>query len=231
MGKLSYTVTGIWDVMTNEEVVEFVRSAIADGMLPDTVSSVRVYVLLEYFDCQQICEQLMTRCLAPDCRMGGVGCDNMTVIVVCLLQGGNYDELCARCRCRSVAGNSSRSLADSSSNNKLNRTIETSEEDGDEWYDCCEDEPPASSNGHVEIEVINMTTQEAIKVTQESDTVEEQTLVDDDVTDENTHVPGHDATQYHNSHNGTTDCSGVQPCDDVAQNSSSGPAVSLSTTV
>ena len=49
MGKLSYTVTGIWDVMTNGEMVEFVRSAIADGMLPDTVSSVRVCVLLEYF--------------------------------------------------------------------------------------------------------------------------------------------------------------------------------------
>lgn len=37
-GQVSYAVTGIWDVMTNEEVVEFVRSAIADGMLPDTVS-------------------------------------------------------------------------------------------------------------------------------------------------------------------------------------------------
>ena len=81
----------------------------------------------------------------------------------------------------------------------------------------------------MDMKAINMTTQEAIKIIQESDTVEEQTLVDDDVTDENT---GHDATQYHNSHNGTTDCSGVQPCDDVAQNSSSsGPAVRLSTTV
>jgi len=29
-------------VMTNEEVVEFVRNAIADGVLPDMVSSVAV---------------------------------------------------------------------------------------------------------------------------------------------------------------------------------------------
>jgi protein phosphatase 2C family protein 2/3 len=29
-----------------------------------------------------ICEDLMTRCLAPDSQMGGLGCDNMTVIIV-----------------------------------------------------------------------------------------------------------------------------------------------------
>ena len=38
--------------MTNEEVVEFFRSVITDGMLPDNVS---VCVLLEYLYCQQIC--------------------------------------------------------------------------------------------------------------------------------------------------------------------------------
>ena len=43
---VTHVVTGIWDVMTNEEVVEFVRSAIAEGTLPDTVSlccTIRVF--------------------------------------------------------------------------------------------------------------------------------------------------------------------------------------------
>ncbi|RWS21671.1 putative protein phosphatase 2C T23F11.1-like protein, partial [Leptotrombidium deliense] len=71
---------GIWDVMTNEEVVEFVRCRIAEKMDPPT-----------------ICEQLMTRCLAPDCQMGGLGCDNMTVILVCFLHGKSYEDLSLRC--------------------------------------------------------------------------------------------------------------------------------------
>lgn len=39
----------------------------------------------------------MTRCLAPDCQMGGLGCDNMTVILVCLLCGQSYDDFCLKC--------------------------------------------------------------------------------------------------------------------------------------
>lgn len=39
----------------------------------------------------------MTRCLAPDCQMGGLGCDNMTVVLVCLLQGETYEELANKC--------------------------------------------------------------------------------------------------------------------------------------
>lgn len=46
----------------------------------------------------QICEDLMTRCLAPDCRLGGLGCDNMTVIIICLLHGGNLGDLAERCK-------------------------------------------------------------------------------------------------------------------------------------
>eukprot|EP00057_Strongylocentrotus_purpuratus_P030552 XP_782003.2 PREDICTED: probable protein phosphatase 2C T23F11.1 [Strongylocentrotus purpuratus] len=71
---------GIWDVLTNQEVVDFVRSRIGNKMDPE-----------------KICEDLMTRCLAPDCQMGGLGCDNMTVVLVCLLQGKSYDELNAKC--------------------------------------------------------------------------------------------------------------------------------------
>lgn len=71
---------GIWDVLTNEEVAEFVRARIAEGMLPEI-----------------ICEELMTRCLAPDCQMGGLGCDNMTVVLVCFLHSGTYEELGQKC--------------------------------------------------------------------------------------------------------------------------------------
>ncbi|RUS82462.1 hypothetical protein EGW08_009768 [Elysia chlorotica] len=68
---------GIWDVLTNQEVVEFVRNRIAQRM--------------------EICEELMTRCLAPDCQAGGLGCDNMTVVLVCFLHGGTYDDLVRKC--------------------------------------------------------------------------------------------------------------------------------------
>lgn len=71
---------GIWDVMTNEEVADFVRMRVSTGMEPET-----------------ICEELMTRCLAPDCQMGGLGCDNMTVVIICFLHGKPYSELVARC--------------------------------------------------------------------------------------------------------------------------------------
>lgn len=71
---------GIWDVLSNQEVIDFVRIRIAQKMEPE-----------------QICEELLTRCLAPDCQMGGLGCDNMTVIIVCLLQGETYEDLCQKC--------------------------------------------------------------------------------------------------------------------------------------
>jgi protein phosphatase 2C family protein 2/3 len=70
---------GIWDVVTNEEAVEFVRRRLSMRQEPET-----------------ICEELMTTCLAPDCQMGGLGCDNMTVILVCFLHGKSYEELCAK---------------------------------------------------------------------------------------------------------------------------------------
>ena len=39
----------------------------------------------------------MTRCLAPDCQMGGLGCDNMTVVLVTLLHGKSYEDLADKC--------------------------------------------------------------------------------------------------------------------------------------
>uniref|UniRef100_A0A182R2D2 protein-serine/threonine phosphatase n=1 Tax=Anopheles funestus TaxID=62324 RepID=A0A182R2D2_ANOFN len=72
---------GIWDVLSSQAVLEFVQEEIAQGVYP-----------------QQICENLMMRCLAPDCQMGGIGGDNMTVIVVCFLHGQPYEELINRCK-------------------------------------------------------------------------------------------------------------------------------------
>uniref|UniRef100_A0A5S6QRU2 protein-serine/threonine phosphatase n=1 Tax=Trichuris muris TaxID=70415 RepID=A0A5S6QRU2_TRIMR len=71
---------GIWDVLSNQEVVDFCRERIAVEKEPD-----------------MICEELLTRCLAPDCQMGGLGCDNMTVILVCLIQNRSYKGLAAKC--------------------------------------------------------------------------------------------------------------------------------------
>ncbi|XP_058980488.1 probable protein phosphatase 2C T23F11.1 [Musca domestica] len=71
---------GIWDVMTNQEVIDFCRARIGQGMHPE-----------------EICEELMNHCLAPDCQMGGLGGDNMTVVLVCFLHNKPYAELVARC--------------------------------------------------------------------------------------------------------------------------------------
>ena len=75
----------------------------------------------------------MTRCLAPDCRMGGVGCDNMTVIIVCLLQGEDYSELINKCAhlSTSASGNSVRERS-------INKALDV-DEDTDEWYDCADE--------------------------------------------------------------------------------------------
>lgn len=46
---------------------------------------------------ESICEDLMNRCLAPDCHMGGLGCDNMTVVIICFLHNRPYSDLVTRC--------------------------------------------------------------------------------------------------------------------------------------
>jgi len=47
---------------------------------------------------EDICEELMMRCLASDCSMGGLGCDNMTVVIVCFLHNEPYDRLTEKCK-------------------------------------------------------------------------------------------------------------------------------------
>ena len=39
-----------------------------------------------------ICENMMDNCLASNSETGGVGCDNMTVAIVALLQGQTKEE-------------------------------------------------------------------------------------------------------------------------------------------
>jgi protein phosphatase 2C family protein 2/3 len=72
---------GIWDVMSNQEVVDFCRERLANGLQPEV-----------------ICEQLLDRCLAPDCEFSGLGCDNMTVILVCLLHNEPMENFLERVR-------------------------------------------------------------------------------------------------------------------------------------
>lgn len=59
---------------------------------------------------EEICEELMTRCLAPDVQMGGLGGDNMTVVLVCFLHGKSYEDLVIRCASSML---STKSLSDS----------------------------------------------------------------------------------------------------------------------
>lgn len=51
---------GIWDCLSSQQVVDFVRRQIANGK-----------------DLKDICEEAIDRCLAPDSQIGGVGCDNV----------------------------------------------------------------------------------------------------------------------------------------------------------
>lgn len=66
---------GIWDCQSSQAVIEFVRRGIAAKQ-----------------ELSKICENMMDNCLASSSETGGVGCDNMTMIVVALLKGKTKDE-------------------------------------------------------------------------------------------------------------------------------------------
>lgn len=66
---------GIWDCQSSQAVVEFVRRGIAAKQ-----------------ELHSICENMMDNCLAPNCETGGVGCDNMTMIIIGLLGGKTKEE-------------------------------------------------------------------------------------------------------------------------------------------
>jgi protein phosphatase PTC2/3 len=77
------TPTGIWDCQSSQAVVEFVRRGIVARQ-----------------ELSAICENLMDNCLARTSDTGGVGCDNMTVVIIGLLKGKTkdqwYDEVAKR---------------------------------------------------------------------------------------------------------------------------------------
>ncbi|KUJ15630.1 protein phosphatase-like protein 2C [Mollisia scopiformis] len=66
---------GIWDCQSSQAVVEFVRRGIAAKQ-----------------ELSKICENMMDNCLASNSETGGVGCDNMTMIVIGLLRGKTKEQ-------------------------------------------------------------------------------------------------------------------------------------------
>ncbi|KAI4521668.1 PP2C-domain-containing protein [Schizophyllum commune Tattone D] len=67
---------GIWDCLTSQQVVDFVRFQVSEGK-----------------SLQEIGEMMCDHCLAPDTSSGaGIGCDNMTVLIVAILNGRTQEE-------------------------------------------------------------------------------------------------------------------------------------------
>ncbi|KAG8936301.1 Protein phosphatase 2C 2 [Tulasnella sp. 419] len=67
---------GIWDCLTSQQVMDVVRLLVSQKK-----------------PLKEICEVIMDKCLAPDSDINnGLGCDNMTVIVVALLNGRTEEE-------------------------------------------------------------------------------------------------------------------------------------------
>ena len=66
---------GIWDCQSSQAVVEFVRRGIVAGQELDKIS-----------------ENMMDNCLAANSETGGVGCDNMTMVVIALLRGRTLEQ-------------------------------------------------------------------------------------------------------------------------------------------
>ncbi|KAI1270741.1 putative serine/threonine phosphatase 2C ptc2 [Xylariaceae sp. FL1019] len=66
---------GIWDCQSSQAVTEFVRRGIAAKQELD-----------------KICENMMDNCLASNSETGGVGCDNMTMVIIGILRGKTKEE-------------------------------------------------------------------------------------------------------------------------------------------
>ncbi|THH27991.1 hypothetical protein EUX98_g6194 [Antrodiella citrinella] len=71
MSPLTERISGIWDCLSSQQCIDVVRRLVAQGKtLPE------------------ICEIVCDLCLAPDTNSGaGIGCDNMTILIVALLHG------------------------------------------------------------------------------------------------------------------------------------------------
>ena len=83
----AHNAPGIWDCQSSQAVVEFVRRGIVAKQ-----------------ELSKICENMMDNCLAPSSETGGVGCDNMTMVVVALLNGKSKEEWYQQVSDRVAAG-------------------------------------------------------------------------------------------------------------------------------
>ncbi|XP_077991842.1 protein phosphatase 1G-like [Glandiceps talaboti] len=61
---------GIWNVLSSQEVIDFVQTRLAHSESGKEVSL------------SSICEEMFDHCLAPDTKGDGTGCDNMTCMIV-----------------------------------------------------------------------------------------------------------------------------------------------------
>lgn len=95
---------GIWDVLSSEEVVEFVVSRLEQEMEPGL-----------------ICEELTTRCLATDYELV-IGCDNMTVLLICYTRGRSWEEFCENIHSKNNRGLRLKSQGTSESNQEVDRS-------------------------------------------------------------------------------------------------------------
>ena len=68
--------TGIWDCLSSQDVINFVRYQVSQGK-----------------ELTEIGEMICDHCLAPDTTSGaGIGCDNMTVLIVAITHGRSKEE-------------------------------------------------------------------------------------------------------------------------------------------
>ncbi|CCG20694.1 Ptc2 phosphatase [Candida orthopsilosis Co 90-125] len=62
---------GIWDCMHPQQVIDFIRKAIREDKT-----------------LEKICEEIMDLCCSPTSDGSGIGCDNMSIVIVALLRDG-----------------------------------------------------------------------------------------------------------------------------------------------
>ncbi|KAK7048343.1 putative general substrate transporter [Favolaschia claudopus] len=70
---------GIWDCLSSQQVVNFIRYQVSEGK-----------------NLTEIGEMMCEHCLAPDTSSGaGIGCDNMTILIIAILNGRTMEEWAA----------------------------------------------------------------------------------------------------------------------------------------
>ena len=71
--------SGIWDCLTSQQVVDVIRYEVSEGK-----------------ELAEITELICDHCLAPDTTSRlGIGCDNMTILIVALLHNRTKEEWCS----------------------------------------------------------------------------------------------------------------------------------------